>query len=379
MQIEHHHCFGRERIIALLRECDFDVVDFAVPNRNGAEMELYAVRKPFRPGHALRNADALCMERYGGMGDVLMALGAAKALKSLSGRPVILVTAPALQGLAESCPHVDHVVGDLSALGSRYANIKHVNLSPVAFGISRLHQIDAYLEEFGVSADAAMKDIELVPDQPAAEAVERMLASWPARIAGRARILLHVGQGDANRSWPRERWTALAATLIGLEHQVIVIGSTGDPQKPATSLAVEGVLSAVDALSAAGTVALMRQADIFVSADSGPVQLAGATDIGIVGLYSSVAGSSRLPFRHGVAAWRAEAVKPSCPLHPCYQQMHNNEVMAPFMAKLQNQSLQVNELFANWCPDGGSFACMTQQITVPMVLDAIGRLAAPPN
>ena len=45
-QIENLHNFGRERIVALLRECDFDVVDFAVPNRNKAEMELYAVRRP---------------------------------------------------------------------------------------------------------------------------------------------------------------------------------------------------------------------------------------------------------------------------------------------------------------------------------------------
>jgi protein O-GlcNAc transferase len=46
MEIEHHHHFGRERLIALLRECDFEIVDFAVPNRYKAQMELYAIRKP---------------------------------------------------------------------------------------------------------------------------------------------------------------------------------------------------------------------------------------------------------------------------------------------------------------------------------------------
>jgi predicted O-linked N-acetylglucosamine transferase (SPINDLY family)/SAM-dependent methyltransferase len=46
MELEHHHHFGRERLIALLRECDFEIVDFAVPNRYKAQMELYAIRKP---------------------------------------------------------------------------------------------------------------------------------------------------------------------------------------------------------------------------------------------------------------------------------------------------------------------------------------------
>ena len=44
MELEHHHHFGRERLMALLRECGFESVDFAVPNRYKAQMELYAVR-----------------------------------------------------------------------------------------------------------------------------------------------------------------------------------------------------------------------------------------------------------------------------------------------------------------------------------------------
>jgi hypothetical protein len=54
--------------------------------------------------------------------------------------------------------------------------------------------------------------------------------------------------------------------------------------------------------------------------------------------------------------------------------MHNNTVMAPFMAKISSGEVSVNEVFANWCPDNGSYACMKQQITVPMVLSAIERL-----
>jgi hypothetical protein len=123
----------------------------------------------------------------------------------------------------------------------------------------------------------------------------------------------------------------------------------------------------------------MRQSDVLVSADSGPVQLAAASDIGIVALFSAVAGSCRLPFRRGEAKWRAEEVKPSCGFYPCYRQMQDPQIMAPFHLALNNQSLSVGKLFSDWCPDAGSFACMTQQISVPMVVEAVARVALDGN
>jgi ADP-heptose:LPS heptosyltransferase len=331
------------------------------------------VRKPFRPGHALRRIDAICLERHGGMGDVLMALAAAKALKTYSGRPIVLVTVPALRGLAEACPHIDWVTDDLEAVKKKYASLKYVNLNPVAYGISRLHQIDACLQAFGVSAEADHKSIDLNLDAAAEKQAADLIAPWPAKQKGRARILLHVGQGDSNRAWPLERWKVLATELIALGHQVVAIGSDAGPQNGGKPL-VAGVLSAINQLSTLGTVALMRQSDLLVSTDGGPVQLAGASDIGIVGLYSVVAGSRRLPFRHGTASWNAAEVKPSCRFYPCYQYLHDAQIMAPYSARLQNGTLTAAEMFASWCPDGGSFACMKQQISVADVMEAIGRL-----
>ncbi|WNC89639.1 glycosyltransferase family 9 protein [Paraburkholderia sp. FT54] len=333
------------------------------------------VRKPFRPGHALRAVDAICIERHSGMGDVLMALGAAKALKAISDRPVAMVTSPSFRALAQACPHVDLVVDDVAEVGQQYANVKHVNLNPAGFGLSRLHQVDAYLQAFGVSAEAALKDVELTLDASATADAQRLIDSWPSRAPRQVRTLLHVGQGDPNRTWPVQRWAELAQTLIGQGHQVVLIGSGDKLRDPSAMTEVPGVLSAVNALSAEGTVALMRQSDVLVSADSGPVQLAAASDIGIVVMFSAVAGSCRLPFRHGEAQWRAEEVKPSCGFYPCYRQMQDPAVIAPFHVALQNQTLSVGKLFSDWCPDGGSFACMTQQITVPMVVEALTRVA----
>jgi ADP-heptose:LPS heptosyltransferase len=333
-----------------------------------------SARKPFRPGHALRAADAICLERHGGTGEVLMALAAAKALKSLTDRPIVLVTAPAFQALAAACPHVDAVANDVDSLRRQFVNLKHLDLNQVAFGISRLHQVDAYLQAFGLSVDALPKDIDITVDAAAEQEAADLLASWPQRPKGRARILLDVHGEEANVTWPRERWQSLADELLALGHQVVVIGSDASQAGSDGALKGEGLLDAYNRLSPLATVALMRQADVLVSADGDALQFAAASDIGIVGLFSVAAGSSRLPFRQGVAGWRAEAVKPSCRFHPCYRYVLDSETTAPFLARLQNGTLTAAELFSSWCPDGGSFACMKEQISVSMVLDAIGRL-----
>lgn len=44
IEIEHHHNFGRARLTALLHAQGFEVIDFTVPQRYKAQLELYARR-----------------------------------------------------------------------------------------------------------------------------------------------------------------------------------------------------------------------------------------------------------------------------------------------------------------------------------------------
>lgn len=44
--LERHHNFSRERLVILLRDCGFEIGDFAIGGRASAQMEIYAVRKP---------------------------------------------------------------------------------------------------------------------------------------------------------------------------------------------------------------------------------------------------------------------------------------------------------------------------------------------
>lgn len=45
MDLERYHNFNRERMVALLQDSGFEIVDFALPARARAQMEFYAVRK----------------------------------------------------------------------------------------------------------------------------------------------------------------------------------------------------------------------------------------------------------------------------------------------------------------------------------------------
>jgi ADP-heptose:LPS heptosyltransferase len=313
-------------------------------------------------------AHAFCLIRSGGLGDVIMALAAAKALKQAHAAPVFLGTHPQYWPLARACPHVDEVFSNNSefqAIVARYpgVTVSAAQLDRAAFGMAGVHQVDAYLQAFALQAPALHKAFETRVDATAAERAARWLQAQPAPAAGAARILLHAGSGDPNRTWPRARWEALATQLLADGHQVIAIGHrSAVANRSVQPLAVAGLRDAVDAWDALGTIELMRQCDLLVSTDGGPIQLAGATDIGIVGLYSVVAGAHRLPFRRGQAGWRARAVEPTCSAFPCYARLHDPAVAAQHEQALRSGRTDAARLFAEFCVVPERYHCMTHEI-----------------
>lgn len=329
-------------------------------------------RKPFRHGRSLDHLGAVCLERRGGLGDVLMLLGAAHALKAMTGKPLFLLTSPAFRELAASCPHLDGVVtseAEVAALHERFrerGGMHHADLGAARFGISGRHQSDAYLDYFGLSAAAPIKEIVLHP-APAATA-SAALDALPPVAAGRKRILVHAAQGDPNRTWPAASWTALCERLVADGHQVVLIGDRGSiPGRGAHPIAVPGAHDLVDRLGFTQTLGLMRAADVLVSTDSGPIQLAAATDIHVVGIYSVVAPRNRLPFRKGQAGWNCTALTPACADSPCYQYMSSDEGLQ--RAGITDRS----QLFSHWCVAEEKFACM-RQLGVDTVYAALAVL-----
>ena len=318
-------------------------------------------RKPFAPGRSLAEADALVLARFGGLGDVLMALSACRAIRSVSDRPIYLLTAPAFRDFAALCPFVDRVlttedeVRDHAAARGHKA-LKVLDLGPVRFGISRLHQVDAYLSALNLSPDDGAKGLTIdLPRAAAPSSAAKRLAALPRHAR---RVVLHAGLSDPNRTFPAAFWSDLADHCLARGHAVIAIGQNGGLDgRGAERFSDPRVLDLGDALDLAGSLEVLRASDLLISADSGPVQLAGASDIGIIGLYTTVGGEKRLPYRHGSFRHRAAAVGPDCPFSPCYRWMSDPGTVVDFERISGIGADDVPGLFSRWCVTPEPYAC----------------------
>ena len=304
----------------------------------------------------------IVLYRWGGLGDVCMALAAAKALV-WAGHEVSLVTAPEYHNLARACPHLSGVYSQWPG-----SSEDKIDLGGCRFGTSHLHQVDAYLEACGVSeARRGVKTLDLYIQDQVSAAVEQ---AFP----GDGWVVLHPSVGDPNRTWPATHWAALARRLQEDGHRVLAIGSVpGEDGKGAVSIA--GVQCAFG-MTPLETVALLHRSKMLVSCDSGPIQLAGATQCSVVGLYSVVSPAVRLPFR---GTWLGDVAVPCyCPHSPCYRKILDPSVWGEVGAPQGMAGIPLGRIFAHWCLLGDNsepFACM-KGLAVQTVHAAINGVLA---
>ena len=290
------------------------------------------------------------IERWGGLGDVCMALAAAKAL-SWAGQRVGMVTAPEYQELVKACPHVSWVSSTWPEnLGQAD---RCFDLGNCKFGLSKMHQVDAYLEETGLhDPRPGVKTIDLFIEE---DMDSRIGEVFP----GDGWVALHPSVGDPNRTWAADRWATLARRLQEDGFNVLTIGSASGPDGKG-ALQIPGVRCAFG-LTPLETVALLHRCRALVSCDSGPIQLAGATRCSVVGIYSVVEPECRMPFRFPGTGIRDVAVPCYCPHAPCYQGILDPAVWNEIGAPQRAAGVHLGKIFADWCLLGENtepFACM---------------------
>lgn len=287
----------------------------------------------------------IVLGRWGGLGDVCMALAAAKALV-WAGNDVSIVTAPEFHELVKACPHISDVYSSWPDGADQ-----SIDLGDCAYGLAEVHQVDAYLEAAGFHDDrSGVKTLDLsIP----VEITQRVAEAYPGTW-----IAIHPSVGDPNRTWPAEHWSALAYRLQGEGFPVLSIGSEPGPDGKG-AVHIPGVRSAFG-LSPLETVALLHRCKILISCDSGPIQLAGATLCHVVGIYSVVAPERRLPFRL-YSRVRDMAVPCYCPHSPCYRGIKDANTWNQHGRPQREAGVHLGQIFANWCLLGDNipaFACM---------------------
>ena len=279
--------------------------------------------------------------RGSGLGDVLMLAGAAKAI-SARGFNVHLGTMPEFEPLLRLCPHI-------ASINTGYCGW-YKCLDECLYGIAGVHQTDAYLKALGVEEpDPEMKRIELRPDINAQTAIEPL-------VHGLHLAVLHPALTDPNRTWPMAHWQRLADLLKESGYTVVQIGRDGHNKGVHT---LNGVVQATNLLSLTETLEMVRASEVFISTDSGPVQLAGATKTRMVVIYSSVDGRHRIPFGSNAAI-----VQAPCAMAGCYRFMHEPSIWQEHVKQ------DLNDTFQFWCPAKDNYGCLGR-VTPEMVMSAI--------
>jgi ADP-heptose:LPS heptosyltransferase/Flp pilus assembly protein TadD/glycosyltransferase involved in cell wall biosynthesis len=319
--------------------------------------------------------------RNAGMGDVLMALPAARALKRKNpAAKVVLLTEKRYENIIRANPYVDECITVEGSKLSVQGDSKTLqggrgwDLNPARFGIGEDHQVDAYLKELGIRVPDENKEIVLQIPASSVEKVNRLLEEKinSSPLAGDGRrpkiVLLHAAKNDPNRTWPAPRWERLAQIIMEEGYLVIATGDKGqDPRRGVHDIHLPGVVNLVDQLSPLEFTALCRKANLLITTDSGAVQLAGPSNIGIAGIYTVIPGRCRLPYRHGKPMWNSVSIESECEYSGCYRRMLEEKHFGPARERLKAGKMTAPQLFAEWCLAREKYACLLRLITPEIV------------
>lgn len=286
------------------------------------------------------------------MGDVLFAAGALNALRDRLEGSFICIVPKIYHDLLSLCPWVDELwepqyftqqqaedIYIAQQLGQYHlpSHVKHI--------LDKKHQIDSFVDAFeGEPVDDSRKSIVLSLDALDKRHVDAFMDAHGLTRAEKI-VLVHPNVGVPNRTWPQQYWEALIARFVDDGWSVVLIGSNTNFYSHKKALEIENaaVVNAIDRFTILETAYLMTQATLLVACDSGPVALAGATDIAICALYSVVPGEYRLPWRYGEQGWNSLAVDIPCSYYHC----------------ASSYRLGSNEKFDEWCPNNRSYTCMS--------------------
>lgn len=166
--------------------------------------------------------------------------------------------------------------------------------------------LPAWDPAFG-APDPRRHRVEIPVTAAAAAAIDRRLREWQVAPDDDV-IVLHVSAGNPFRRWPEASFAALAAALVagGARRRVILTGGPSD--RAATERVLEAAHAAAgpdagarlidgETLSLIELRALCDRASLYIGGDSGPLHLASAADVPIVGLFGPTLAVRSLPWR----------------------------------------------------------------------------------
>jgi heptosyltransferase-2 len=325
--------------------------------------------------------------KFGAIGDVVMAIPAANQLR-LQGYAVDWVCGQAVLPVLQLYPWINPILIDERALlkGSSLTKLRVVvdlwkRLAGRRYTLVATLYYDTRYRLLVAPVRAGRKiqlshtdrNFRLLPGRHHTDEFARILLGWPDQVrpqplapvappalpasplprTEKKRVILapagakNIMVDDILRRWQPENYVALTHLLLARDVEVVLIGGPGDawiqPLFP-----MDGVTDLIGKLTLPQTLALLDEADVLVTHDTGPLHLAGITRAGIVSIFGPTDPRGRLPQRPGtVAIWGGErfACRPCydahtfapCPSNDCMAEVTPSFVMVLTMELLHDR------------------------------------------
>ena len=186
------------------------------------------------------------------------------------------------------------------------------------------------LTPLGIGSPDPRTDPTEMPEDPrAVAAVERRLEGLGVDARSDVLIVVHVSAGNPFRRWPASSFVELITSLVssGRRRRIVLTSGPSDTGAAARigaearqrlgKAAAHAVVDGLD-LDLAQLRALLGRAALFVGGDSGPLHVAGTTEIPIVAVYGPTLPARSTPWRPpGLVSESVEV--PGLPCRPCDQ------------------------------------------------------------
>lgn len=128
--------------------------------------------------------------------------------------------------------------------------------------------------------------LPLLPRDPVSEAEARKLPQ--------PYVLLSPGAGWGAKRWPTDRYAAVARRLSDLSMHVVV--NSGPAEESLARQIVSSSGAREVTLDISGLIAVTRSASLVIAGDTGPLHLACALDVPVVGIFGPTDPARNGPF-----------------------------------------------------------------------------------
>jgi lipopolysaccharide heptosyltransferase I len=194
-----------------------------------------------------------------------------------------------------------------------------------------VHAVRRYLAlAAAVDAGEPVLDFSIAVEPGDRAAAQAALAGLP-----RPRVVLHPGARWRTKLWDTEAWRRLAAGLVADGAGVVVTGSREDGALAEEIVSGVGARSAAGRLSLKGLAALLAEADLVVTVDSGPMHMAAAAGAPILALFGPTDPARTGPFGPAAVLRRELPCSPClsrrchvAPRHRCMRELTSEEALA---------------------------------------------------